>query len=95
MGTNNIDKNAPLAHLDNGGVISPRTLPTVAQPGDILVFETPGSGHQRFSGMNTEHTGIYIGNGFMMNAPESGEPVGIADASRDSRRIDVLRINGR
>lgn len=92
MGTNAIDGKAPLVHVDNGGTIASRTLPSVAQPGDVLVFEQPGSGHEAFSGSGTQHTGIYIGNGFMMNAPESGEPVSIADASRDGRRIDVLRI---
>lgn len=45
-----------------------------AHPGDVVVFGTPG--HEQFTGKwTTHHTGIYIGNGMIINAPQSGLPV--------------------
>lgn len=91
-GTDRIDKSQHLTPVDNGARISSGKISSVAKPGDILVFEIPGSGHEAFSGQNTQHTGIYVGNGFMINAPESGVPVRLDNADSDGRRTDVLRL---
>ncbi|MEZ0363409.1 NlpC/P60 family protein [Mycobacterium sp. pUA109] len=90
-GTDRIDKSASLSHVDGGDGIPSARISSVAQPGDVLVFEIPGSGHEPYSGTNTQHTGIYVGNGFMINAPESGEPIRLDNADRDGRRTDILR----
>lgn len=96
-GTDRLDKSVLLNPVENGGrVLTGRNyadvLPGIAQPGDVLVFEKSGAGHQQFDGGNTEHTGIYIGNGYMMNAHQSGEPVQPNSAAEDGRRVDVLRL---
>ncbi|OHU68852.1 hypothetical protein BKG86_02035 [Mycobacteroides chelonae] len=91
-GTDRIDKSQHLTPIDGGARIPSAQISSVARPGDILVFEIPGSGHEAFSGQNTQHTGIYVGNGFMINAPESGVPVRLDNADRDGRRTDVLRL---
>ncbi|MGH9198023.1 MAG: C40 family peptidase, partial [Acidimicrobiia bacterium] len=41
------------------------------QPGDLVFFGSP-----------IHHVGLYIGNGNMINAPETGEYVGIRPAFR-------------
>lgn len=92
-GTDRIDKSRWLTPIiDGGGAIPSSKIQGVAQPGDILVFSANGSGHQEFTGWNTEHTGIYVGNGFMINAPYSGVPVRLDSATNDGRITDVLRL---
>ena len=62
----------------------------LAQPGDVLVFE----GSDPFQGKGTQHTGIYIGRGFMINAPQSGMPVRVDDitAQQGTNTTDILRV---
>lgn len=91
-GTDRIDKSQHLTPVSGGARIPSGKISSIAQSGDILVFETPGSGHEAFSGNNTQHTGIYVGNGYMINAPESGKPVRLDNADEDSRMTDVLRL---
>ncbi|WJR31920.1 NlpC/P60 family protein [Mycobacteroides immunogenum] len=92
-GTDRLDKSILLNPVTDGGARIPSSaVAGVAHPGDVLVFEWPGHGHQAFDGNNTQHTGLYIGNGFMINAHESGEPVQVDSARDDGRRLDVLRI---
>jgi hypothetical protein len=55
-----------------------------AQPGDVLVFRPDANS-------GTEHTGIYIGNGYMMNAPDSGNPVRV-DPVAGHGLTDILRM---
>lgn len=64
-GTDLIDNSKYLDQV-KGGI-------SAAQPGDVLVFGN--SGHEAFSGAGTHHTGIYLGNGVIINAPGSGEAV--------------------
>lgn len=40
-----------------------------AVPGDVVYYDRPGA---------TDHVGIYIGNGQMVNAPQAGQPVSVA-----------------
>ncbi|WP_457135482.1 NlpC/P60 family protein [Mycobacteroides abscessus] len=87
QGTYAIDTNGVLAQVKGG--IPPTSIGQYAQPGDVLVFGGPGG----FSGASTTHTGIYIGNGYMINAPESGSPVRI-DGVQGHGTTDVLRIPG-
>lgn len=92
-GTDRLDKSSLLTPVtDGGGKIPSSAIRGVGQPGDILVFQDMERAHQAFDGKNTQHTGIYIGNGFMINAPESGSPVRVDSAKDDGRNIDVLRI---
>lgn len=92
-GTDRLDKSSILnAVTDGGGKIPSSSVAGVARPGDVLVFQDMEKPHQAFDGKNTQHTGIYVGNGFMINAPESGSPVRIDSAKDDGRNIDVLRI---
>lgn len=92
-GTDRLDKSSILnAVTDGGGKIPSSSVAGVARPGDVLVFQDMDKPHQAFDGKNTQHTGIYVGNGFMINAPESGSPVRIDSAKDDGRNIDVLRI---
>ncbi|SHP99259.1 NlpC/P60 family protein [Mycobacteroides abscessus] len=81
QGTYAIDTNGTLAQI-RGGL-------SQAQVGDVLVFGGPGG----FSGADTRHTGIYLGNGVMINAPGSGLPVRI-DGVQGHGNTDVLRIPG-
>lgn len=61
-----------------------------AQPGDVLVFGTPG--HRAFSGSDTHHTALYVGNGLVIHAPESGLPVRLDTLDRWANEpTDVLR----
>jgi cell wall-associated NlpC family hydrolase len=61
-----------------------------AVPGDVVYFNEPGA---------TDHVGIYIGNGQMINAPETGKNVevdsikgytSIRDLTSDSAGTDTL-----
>lgn len=49
-----------------------------AQPGDLLFYGSPA-----------EHVGIYIGNGLMINAPQTGQDVSVARAGQPTsiRRV--------
>jgi cell wall-associated NlpC family hydrolase len=61
-----------------------------AQPGDVLVFGN--AGHEAFSGSGTHHTGIYLGNGVIIDAPESGLPVRVDSLRQwDGDPTDILR----
>jgi cell wall-associated NlpC family hydrolase/uncharacterized protein YukE len=85
QGTNAIDSNPNFAH-PAGGVPSSAVIGK-AQPGDVLVF----GGSRPYAGAGTDHTGIYIGNGYMINAPQSGEPVRV-DAVAGHGTTDILRL---
>lgn len=79
---------SPLLDQIKGG-INASQIDQFAQPGDILVFGgNPGG---PFTGNATTHTGIYIGNGQMINAPESGAPVRV-DSVLGHGVTDILRI---
>ncbi|OHU30938.1 hypothetical protein BKG76_04330 [Mycobacteroides franklinii] len=82
-GTDRIDHSKYLAQVPEGL--------SHAQPGDVLVFGN--SGHQAFTGTDTHHTGIYLGNGVVINAPQSGEPVNTAPLTTwDGQPTDVFRV---
>lgn len=82
-GTDRIDISKHLTKVPDAVQIPSAQISSKAQVGDILVFFNGG----------TEHTGIYVGNGFMLDAPYSGVPVRIDNANRDGRITDVLRLN--
>ncbi|OMB85378.1 C40 family peptidase [Mycolicibacterium conceptionense] len=88
MGTNNIDTNPRLDHVAGG--IPGSVIDQHARPGDILIFGQNAG--DPFSGSDTHHTGLYIGNGYMINAPESGQPIRVdtLDGYQDET-TDVLR----
>lgn len=54
-----------------------------ARPGDIVYFDEPGPAN------GTDHVGIYIGNGQMIQAPQSGDVVKVSNIGRPTsiRRI--------
>jgi cell wall-associated NlpC family hydrolase/uncharacterized protein YukE len=85
QGTNSIDANPSFSH-PAGGIPSSAVVGK-AQPGDVLVFGGSGA----YPGAGTDHTGIYIGNGYMINAPESGEPVRV-DPVAGHGSTDILRL---
>lgn len=58
-----------------------------AQPGD-LVFFVGSEGSRSAPG----HVGIYVGNGQMINAPESGEDVSLTTITTAPRRDDFIAI---
>ncbi|CPU54648.1 cell wall-associated hydrolase [Mycobacteroides abscessus] len=82
-GTDRIDISKHLTKVPDAVQIPSAQISSKAQVGDILVFFNGG----------TEHTGVYVGNGFMLDAPYSGVPVRIDNANRDGRITDVLRLN--
>lgn len=88
-GTNTIDAGGRLEHVTplvpSSGINNVNT-----QPGNVLVF---GGSEPWAAAQDTIHTGIYIGNGYMLNAPESGEPVRV-DAVTGHGKTDILRIPG-
>jgi cell wall-associated NlpC family hydrolase len=88
-GTDQLDTSKYLARV-RGGISNERGVEQFAQPGDVLIFGNQG--HQAFSGSQTRHTGIYIGNGIIINAPESGQPVRL-NQLRDwaGEPTDILR----
>ncbi|GAB20525.1 hypothetical protein GOEFS_119_00150 [Gordonia effusa NBRC 100432] len=63
-----------------GGMAVPNQA--AAQPGDLVFFGGEGSAH---------HVGIYMGGGKMVNAPESGKKVSIADISGFDKPITFRR----
>lgn len=82
-GTDRIDHSKYLAQVPEGL--------SHAQPGDVLVFGN--NGHEPFTGSGTHHTGIYLGNGVVINAPESGQPVNTLPlATWKNEPTDVLRV---
>nr|WP_234930467.1 NlpC/P60 family protein [Mycobacteroides abscessus] len=82
-GTDRINHSANLAQVPQGL--------SHAQPGDVLVFGNRG--HEAFSGTGTHHTGIYLGNGVIINAPESGQPVNTAPLTKwEGEPTDVFRV---
>lgn len=89
IGTDAIDGNRDLVRMNEHGRLPSTTINnSQAGPGDVLVFGGKTSG--------TGHTGLYIGNGFFINAPGSGEPVRVdALPERVPDYADVLRIPGR
>lgn len=100
QGTNNIDRNRNFQH-GAGNVPSADINNSVASPGDVVVFGNPG--HQPFTGAGTDehplpgthHTGIYIGNGYYINAPESGMPVEVDNLKLRTDSADILKVPGR
>ncbi|MCH9732673.1 MAG: C40 family peptidase [Actinomycetia bacterium] len=86
QGTNAIDTNSHFSR-PGGGIPSSAVVAEKAQPGDVLVFGGSGA----YQGSGTAHTGIYIGNGFMINAPQSGEPVQV-DKIAGHGTTDILRL---
>lgn len=88
MGTNAIDTNSNFVRPDGGGGLSSGQAAAQAQAGDVLVFG--GSGE--YPGTGTHHTGIYVGNGFMINAPESGQPVSVESVGAGRGNTNILRL---
>jgi cell wall-associated NlpC family hydrolase/uncharacterized protein YukE len=87
-GTDQLDSSKYLTPVE-GGIPGSR-VGQFAQPGDVLVFGDPG--HQKFSGTDTHHTGIYLGNGVIINAPGSGQAVRVDPLSQWAREpTDILR----
>jgi cell wall-associated NlpC family hydrolase len=87
QGTDAIDANKNFSHPEGGGGVPASVVATKARPGDVLVF----GGSSAYAGSGTEHTGIYVGNGFMINAPDSGNPVRI-DPVAGHGNTDILRM---
>lgn len=89
IGTDAIDGNHNLIRTNENGRLPSTTLNnSQAGPGDVLVFGGQTSG--------TQHTGLYLGNGFYINAPGSGMPVQVDDLrNRTPDFADVLRVPGR
>ena len=50
-----------------------------------------GNANGPFSGAGTGHTGLYIGNGWMINAPGSGMPIR-TDQVTGHGITDILRV---
>jgi cell wall-associated NlpC family hydrolase len=72
-GTDLLDTSKYLTPIHVPGGVTGATAGQVAQPGDVLVFGNKG--HEAFSGSGTHHTGIYLGNGVIIDAYGSGVPV--------------------
>lgn len=88
IGTDAIDVN-PAFGRPAGGLTSDQAA-AQALPGDVLIF----GGAQQYAGGGTDHTGIYIGNGYMMNAPASGSPVRVDYVGPGRGKTDILRVQG-
>lgn len=88
IGTDAIDGNHNLTRINENGRIPSASINNgQAGPGDVLVFGGQTSG--------TQHTGLYLGNGFYINAPGSGMPVQVDDLrNRTPDFADVLRVPG-
>ena len=89
MGTNAIDTN-PNFTQGAGHTPSATLGNSLAGPGDVLVF----GGSQAFAGGNTDHTGLYIGNGYYINAPQSGQPVQVDNVNLRGDYADILKVPG-
>jgi hypothetical protein len=57
-----------------------------ASPGDVVYYDWPGA---------TDHVGIYIGNGQMINAPTQGEPVQVAPIGNPTSIRRMIDENGK
>jgi cell wall-associated NlpC family hydrolase/uncharacterized protein YukE len=88
QGTDAIDSNSHFTHYQGMGGIPSGVVDSKAQAGDVLVFGGTGA----YAGSGTDHTGIYIGNGYMINAPESGEPVRVDKVGSGRGNTDILRM---
>lgn len=89
QGTNTIDRGGRLervAPLVPGATIGNDNT----QAGNILIF---GGSQPWAANWDTTHTGIYLGNGYMINAPGSGDPVRV-DPVKGHGNADILRIPG-
>jgi cell wall-associated NlpC family hydrolase len=84
QGTGAIDSNPNLSRATDLSLLPSGSVIGKAQPGDVPVFRPDASA-------STEHTGIYIGNGFMINAPNSGNPVRV-DPVAGHGLTDILRL---
>ncbi|HEX4393727.1 MAG TPA: NlpC/P60 family protein [Mycobacterium sp.] len=84
QGTDAIDSNPNFTRAQDLSLVPGSAVIGKAQPGDVLVFRPN-------AGAGTEHTGIYIGNGYMMNAPDSGNPVRV-DPVAGHGLTDILRM---
>ncbi|RIU41066.1 NlpC/P60 family protein [Mycobacteroides abscessus] len=87
-GTDRLDINPIFDHGQPQAVPS-KQIDNFARPGDILVFREGGT---PFTGGGTPHTGLYVGNGFMLNAPGSGMAVRLDDVTERRDSADVLRL---
>jgi len=87
-GTDRLDINPIFDHGQPQAVPS-KQIDNFAQVGDILVFREGGT---PFTGGGTPHTGLYVGNGFMLNAPGSGMAVRLDDVTERRDSADVLRL---
>lgn len=91
QGTNKIDTNPGLHQVEGAGGIKGAQIPQFAKPGDILIFGGQGD----FTGAGTTHTGLYVGNGYFINAPGSGMPVQVDGLDSFKRSTtDILRMPG-
>ena len=81
QGTGAIDSSPQFPHPKDLMQTPSAGVGAKALPGDVLLF-TSGTGH----------TGIYIGNGFMINAPQSGDPVRVDAVGPGRGPTDILRI---
>lgn len=87
-GTDRLDINPIFDHGQPQAVPS-KQIDNFARPGDILVFREGGT---PFTGGGTPHTGLYVGNGFMLNAPGSGMAVRLDDVTERRDSADILRL---
>jgi cell wall-associated NlpC family hydrolase len=89
QGTNAIDRDSRFQRPAGG--LSSLAAAEQALPGDVLVFGGQGA----YQGAGTEHTGIYIGNDYMINAPQSGQPVREDPVGPGRGTTDILRLPSR
>jgi len=86
-GTDCLDSSTNLTRI-KGALVGAAAIDKYADPGDILVFSYSDQPFSR----QTHHTGIYLGNGAIINAPQSGCPVRADPLSNwQSEHTDVLR----
>ena len=89
QGTNAIDSTTALRKVQGG--VPGELVGQYAQPGDVFVYGD--TGHKQFTNGSTHHTGIYLGNGVIINAPQSGEPVNTAKIRQwQGEPTDILRV---
>ena len=86
QGTDAIDRDTRFQRAAGG--LSSLAATEQALPGDVLVFGGQGA----YLGAGTEHTGIYIANGYMINAPKSGQPIRVDRVAPALGTTDILRL---